>query len=94
VCYDVLQYLGDREAVRAMANLARLCRGALYFSALTREDWDLYCDQSRTDADVHVRSARWYAQRLARHFVPLGGGLYARKGVELPLWALERVAAE
>ena len=36
VCYDVLQYLTTAEARAAIANLGRLCRGALYFSALTR----------------------------------------------------------
>src|ERR1700735_4386053 len=35
VCYDVLQYLDDREASRAIANLKRLTRAALYVSALT-----------------------------------------------------------
>src|ERR1700743_2918317 len=37
VCYDVLQYLDDRDAARAIANLARMTRAALYISALTRE---------------------------------------------------------
>src|SRR5262245_10314062 len=30
VCYDVLQYLTDVEAASAIANLGRLCRGALF----------------------------------------------------------------
>src|SRR5277367_4687920 len=30
VCYDVLQYLDDRDAGRAIANLARLTRSAVY----------------------------------------------------------------
>src|SRR5262245_29646009 len=34
VCYDVMQYLDDRAAALAMANLGRLSRIALYFSAL------------------------------------------------------------
>ena len=36
LCYDVLQYLSDRDAVRALANLGRLCRGALYFHVPTQ----------------------------------------------------------
>ena len=36
ICYDVLQYLGERDAARAIANLAALSRAALYVSALTR----------------------------------------------------------
>lgn len=91
VCYDVLQYLGARDAARAMANLARLTRGALYFSALTLEDWEQNCDQSRTDRDVHLRPAAWYRQRLARQFVALGGGMYLRRGVDAHQWELERV---
>ncbi len=39
VCYDVLQYLDDRAAARAIANFRRQTRAALYVSALTREDW-------------------------------------------------------
>ncbi|HEY7929971.1 MAG TPA: class I SAM-dependent methyltransferase, partial [Steroidobacteraceae bacterium] len=44
VCYDVLQYLSAAQARRAIANLARWCRGALYFGALTNEDWRDNCD--------------------------------------------------
>ena len=39
ICYDVLQYLDDRAAAAALANFGRLCRGVLYFSALTRSTW-------------------------------------------------------
>src|ERR1700760_2394598 len=49
VCYDVLQYLDDSQASRAIANMARLTRAALYVSALTREDWLENCDRSLTD---------------------------------------------
>jgi predicted TPR repeat methyltransferase len=59
ICYDVLQYLRTSEARLAAANLARLCRGVLHFSALTTEDWEHHCDRRRTDHDVHVRRARW-----------------------------------
>ena len=66
VCYDVLQYLSEREAERALANLARLSRGLLYFSALTREDWLHHADRTRTDSEVHMRPAAWYRRRLGR----------------------------
>jgi SAM-dependent methyltransferase len=89
-CHDVLQYLEDREAVPALANLARLSRGALYFSVLTREDWRRTADTSRTDGAVHLRPAVWYQARLARHFRPLGGGLLVRRGFDPLLWELER----
>ena len=90
LCHDVLQYLPDREAVRALANLARLCRGALYFSVLTREDWRRNADCKRSDGAVRLRPAAWYRSRLARHFRHLGGGLLVRRGFEPLLWDLER----
>ena len=89
VCYDVLQYLTTPHAVRALANLARLTRGLLYFSALTRGDFERNCDRTRTDPDVHLRSARWYRTRLARHFREAGLGLWLRRGAPLTLWELE-----
>ena len=70
VCHDVLQYLDDAGAARALVNLARLARGALYFSVLTRRDWRQAADQSRTDRDVHLRSADWYQRRLRRALPP------------------------
>ena len=90
ICYDVLQYLADREARRAMANLARLTRRVLYFSALTQEDWAHHCDQSCTDGDVHLRPAAWYRERLERRFISLGGGMQLKRGVATQLWELER----
>jgi len=89
ICYDVLQYLDDRAAARALGNFARLCRGMLYFSALTRFDYAHNCDRSRTDADVHLRSARWYRARLGRAFRDAGFGFWLRRGAELRLWELE-----
>ena len=90
VCYDVLQYLDDRAAVRAMANLGRLSRVAVYFSALTIEDWRRNCDRSRTDRAVHLRSGDWYRRRLKRNFRYLGFGVRLQKGVTAILWDMER----
>ena len=89
VCYDVLQYLDDRAATRALANLPRLCHGLLYFSALTRADWDENCDQSRTDRDVHLRRGSWYRKHLDRRFREIGGGFWLRRDLHWPLWELE-----
>ena len=89
ICYDVLQYLDARAATRALANFGRLCRGVLYFSALTRFDYQHNCDRSRTDPDVHLRSARWYRERLARQFREAGLGFWLRRGAPLTLWELE-----
>ena len=90
VCYDVLQYLGDRDAARAIANLAKLSRAAIYVSALTREDWRANCDRTRTDRAVHLRSGDWYRRRLRRRFNYLGLGVWLRKDVDALLWDLER----
>jgi SAM-dependent methyltransferase len=90
ICHDVLQYLDDRPAARALANLGRISRGALYLSALSLEDWRLTADQSRTDSGVHLRPADWYRQRLNRNFRPVGAGLLVRRGFSPVLWELER----
>lgn len=90
VCYDVLQYLDDRAAGRAIANLGRLTQSALYFSALTLEDWRRNCDRKRTDRAVHLRPGEWYRRRLRRQFDYLGFGMWLRKGVVPMLWDLER----
>jgi 2-polyprenyl-3-methyl-5-hydroxy-6-metoxy-1,4-benzoquinol methylase len=89
ICYDVLQYLPAAGAERALANLARLCRGILYFAALTRFDYQHNCDRSRTDSAVHLRSAHWYRTRLRRNFHEAGLGFWLRRGAPLTLWELE-----
>lgn len=92
VCYDVLQYLAAAQAQRAIANLARWCRGALYFGALTTEDWRENCDQSRTDRIAGLRPGRWYRRELSRHFVAVGCGMWLRRGLPLTLWNLDAAA--
>jgi SAM-dependent methyltransferase len=90
VCYDVLQYLNDKEAARAIVNMARLSQAALYVSALTLEDWRENCDRSLTDRDVHLRPGQWYRRRLQRSFRYLGFGVWLRKNVTAILWDLEK----
>jgi SAM-dependent methyltransferase len=89
ICYDVLQYLDVAEARRAIANLARVCRGALYFGALTSGDWRNNCDQSRTDRIPGLRPASWYRCELDRHFQALGCGMWLRRGAPVTLWDLD-----
>jgi 2-polyprenyl-3-methyl-5-hydroxy-6-metoxy-1,4-benzoquinol methylase len=90
ICYDVLQYLEDRAAARALTNLARLARGILYFSALTEMDSRENCDRRRTDLDVHGRSGEWYRARLRRSFRPIGAGFWVRRSAPFTIWELER----
>lgn len=90
ICYDVLQYLNDRDAARGLANLSNLTRAALYISALTREDWRDNCDRTRTDRAVYLRPGEWYRRRLRRKFHYLGFGVWLRKDVTAILWDMER----
>jgi SAM-dependent methyltransferase len=90
ICYDVLQYLSDTEASRAISNLSALARSALYVSALTAEDWRENCDRTRTDRAVHLRPGVWYRRRLRKSFSYIGFGIWLRKGVSAILWDMER----
>ena len=90
VCYDVLQYLDDRDAARAIANLSNLTKAALYVSALTREDWRENCDRTLTDRAVHLRPGDWYRRRLQKRFRYLGFGVWLRKDATAILWDMER----
>jgi SAM-dependent methyltransferase len=89
VCHDVLQYLDDRAAARAIANLARLSRGALYLSVLTATDWRRAADQSRTDQDVYRRDGDWYRRRLRRGFRHVAAGVHLSRTIRPILWELE-----
>lgn len=89
ICYDVLQYLKPAEARRAFENLARVCRGVLYFGALTKEDWEDNCDQSRTDPAVMLRRGSWYRKQLSRYFRHLGAGFWLKLDSPLPVWEMD-----
>jgi SAM-dependent methyltransferase len=90
ICYDVLQYLDRADAREAISRLGKVCRGALYFGALTSGDWRDNCDQSRTQRTPWMRSASWYRRELAREFEPLGCGMWLRRGAPVTLWDLDR----
>jgi SAM-dependent methyltransferase len=90
VCYDVLQYLDDKQAARAIRNMSSLSRAAIYVSALTVEDWRENCDRSLTDRAVHLRPGLWYRRRLQRAFRYVGFGVWLRKDVTAILWDLEK----
>lgn len=90
ICYDVMQYLTALEARQAIAKLGTVCRGVLYFGALTSGDWRNNCDQARTDQVPGLRSAGWYRRELTRAFQPLGCGLWLRRNAPVTLWDLDR----
>ena len=89
VCQGVLQYLDDRDAAKALANVARWTDGALYLEALTQRDWRQNCDRTRTDGDVHLRSGDWYRRRLDKRFLAGGGGVFVSKRAGVTLYELE-----
>ena len=88
----MLQYLSAAQARRAIANLARVCRGALYFGALTSEDWRNNCDQTRTDRIPGLRPGAWYRRELSRAFRPMGCGMWLKRDLNLTLWDLDTAA--
>ena len=89
ICQGVLQYLDARQARRAIGNLARLSRGALYLEVLTRRDWKDNCDQEHTDGHVYRRTGEWYRTELARYFINCGGGVFLVKESPVVLYELE-----
>lgn len=92
ICQGVLQYLDDADARRAIDNLARLTRGALYLEALTAEDWAHNCDRAATDGKVHLRPVAFYRRRLRPTFVSCGGGVFVHRQAGVSLFELERGA--
>jgi len=90
ICQGVLPYLNAAEAQAAMRNLARLCRGALYLEAVTREDWEQdIVDKTLTDARQFRHRAQMYRRTLSEGFTQMGGGLWLSHRAEVPLFALE-----
>jgi len=89
ICADVIQYLNNRDAARAIANLAKWCRGALYFHVPTMRDWRENVDPSGTDTNVHLRSAAWYRRELRKHFIHAGCGVHVKDNLRFAQWELE-----
>jgi len=90
LCQSVLQYLPDAGVRAAAANMARLCRGAVYLEIITAEDWRENVDQRVTDGKVHLRPAQWYHKVLGKHFRSAGGGLFLPKDTPAVLYELEK----
>lgn len=90
ICQSVLQYLPDEGVRAAAANMARLCRGAVYLEIITAEDWRENVDQGVTDGNIHMRPEAWYRKVLGRHFRSAGGGLFLPKDSPAVLYELEK----
>ncbi len=89
VCNDVLQYLDDGAARRAIDNLSALCRGALLFGVMTRRDYDELADRELSDAVGRFRTGSWYRRALSRDFEGVGSGVFLKRELLRPVWELE-----
>ena len=94
ICQGVLPYLSPPDLKAALHNLGRLCQGALYVEAVSREDYEQdIIDEDLTDNRVFRHRAELYRRGLREGFVELGGGAWLSRQAEVPTFALERVDA-
>lgn len=92
ICQGVLPYLSPPDLRRALANLGRLSRGALYLEAVAREDYERgVIDEELTDARQFRHRAGLYRRGLREQLLELGGGLWLSREAEVPLFALEYI---
>jgi hypothetical protein len=92
VCQGVLPYLGEAQVAAALKNLSKLCRGALYLEAVTKEDRkNGVIDIDKTDGRIYLRGAKWYRKRISRYFVGCGGGLFFPLDTHAALFELEKI---
>jgi hypothetical protein len=89
VCLSVLQYLNDRDAAAAIRNIGAATREVLYLEVPTLEDQGRVLDPEATDFEMSLRPAEWYQNRLRRHFVQAGSGLWISKKSRIILYELE-----
>jgi SAM-dependent methyltransferase len=89
ICQGVLQYLPDPDVAPAVANIAAMSKGLVYFEAMTRGDVRDRIDKEKSDTDVYIRNGSYYRGLFAKHFVALGLGLHWPKDVPLPFWELD-----
>ncbi len=89
VCQGVLQYLPDPDVAPAVANIAAMARGIVYFEVTTRTDLRERCDKVRTDSDIYVRNGSYYRGIFAKHLVSVGCGLWWVKDRPPPFFELE-----
>jgi hypothetical protein len=77
ICRDVLRYLDDVNAAKAIRRLARKCRGVLYVHVITKED---EIDEEASDMSGFFRPASWYRTRFRdAGFRDCGMGLFVSK---------------
>ena len=89
ICQGVLQYLSDPDVAPAVANIAAMAGGLVYFEVLTRGDLRERADVDLTDTDVFVRNGSYYRGLFAKHLLPVGGGLHWTRELTPPFWELD-----
>jgi SAM-dependent methyltransferase len=89
ICQGVLQYLADPDVAPAVANIAAMAGGLVYFEVLTRGDLRERADVDLTDTDVHVRNGSYYRGLFAKHLLPIGCGLHWTRELPPPFWELD-----
>ena len=89
ICYDVLQYLCDADAMAALKNLRAQSPELLFFSAMTEADMLQNCEPQLTDSEVFLRTADWYREPLRQTHRNLGGGLWLNRASDIVVFELE-----
>ena len=93
ICQGVLPYLSPPDLKRALHNLGRLSKGALYVEAVSREDYERdTIDEDLTDNRVFRHRAELYRRGLAEGCLELGGGMWLSRQAEVPLFELEHAS--
>ena len=93
ICQGVLPYLSPPDLKRALHNLGRLSKGALYVEAVSREDYERdTIDEDLTDHRVFGHRAELYRRGLAEGCLELGGGMWLSRQAEVPLFELEHAS--
>ena len=90
ICQAVLTYLDPADLKRALQNLGRLSRGALYVEAATREDYERdVIDDELADPRLFRHPAEVYRRGLRESLTEVGGGVWLSRRLDVPLFELE-----
>lgn len=90
ICQAVLTYLNPEDLKRALHNLGKLSRGALYVEAATREDYERdIIDDTLADPRLFRHRAELYRHGLQKSLIEVGGGVWLSRKLDVPLFELE-----
>lgn len=90
ICQSVLQYLPNKKAESAIEHLAAATKLVMYLEVPTLSDLKYVVDRQSTDFEIYARSGTWYRNRLLRHFIHAGSGLWIAKTSGIALYEFER----